>query len=217
VLKIALLCLSLVVPMGAIAEEASEISPAAVTTKASPAPVANKTKPAPVAKKTNPQLVLKTSEGDLTVVLFADKAPLTVENFLSYVDSGFYNGTIFHRVIPNFMIQAGGFTPDMQEKDTQDTVANESKNRLHNTRGTLAMARTSNPDSASSQFFINQRSNLQLDWAPGRPGYTVFGEVVLGMNVVDFIATAPTGKSGRFGDVPKKPILIKEIVRKKSK
>lgn len=161
----------------------------------------------------NPQVVIKTSEGDITLRLFRDKAPLTVDNFLAYVDAGFYNGTIFHRVIPNFMIQGGGFLPDMTQKATNDPVPNESRNRLHNTRGTIAMARTSDPDSATAQFFINQRNNLTLDWAPGRAGYTVFGEVILGMDIVDFIATAPTGQTGPFGDVPIEPILIKEVVR----
>lgn len=167
----------------------------------------------PVSAPANPIVIMKTSEGDITIALNAKKAPITVANFLEYVDSGFYNGTIFHRVIPNFMIQAGGFTPDMSEKATRAPIVNESRNRLHNTRGTIAMARTNDPDSATSQFFINQRSNLRLDWAPGRPGYTVFGEVVAGIDVVDFIATAPTGMAGRYSDVPKKPIFINEIVR----
>ena len=161
----------------------------------------------------NPQVVIRTSEGDITMVLFADKAPVTVENFLSYVDSGFYAGTIFHRVIPNFMIQGGGFTQDMSQKATEDPIVNESKNRLHNTRGTIAMARTNDPDSATSQFFINQRSNLRLDWAPGRDGYTVFGEVIQGMDIVDFIATAPTTNVGRMADVPEKAIVIKSVDR----
>jgi cyclophilin family peptidyl-prolyl cis-trans isomerase len=161
----------------------------------------------------DPLVVIRTSEGDITLRLFPDKAPVTVENFLRYVDEGFYNGTIFHRVIQDFMIQGGGFLPDMTEKANGDPIVNESKNRLHNNRGTIAMARTSDPDSATSQFFINQRNNLRLDWAPGRDGYTVFGEVVTGMNVVDFIATAPTGQVGGFGDVPLEPIVITEIVR----
>lgn len=175
--------------------------------------------PAAIAEESslpNPQVVIKTSEGDITLRLFRDKAPLTVDNFLAYVDAGFYNGTIFHRVIPNFMIQGGGFLPDMTEKPTNDPVKNESKNRVHNTRGTIAMARTNDPDSATAQFFINQRNNLQLDWSPGGEGYTVFGEVVLGMSIVDFIATAPTGTVAMFGDVPLQPIIIKEIVRAKS-
>jgi cyclophilin family peptidyl-prolyl cis-trans isomerase len=162
---------------------------------------------------TNPRVVIKTSEGDITLQLFADKAPVSVANFLSYVDSGFYKGTIFHRVIPNFMVQAGGFEPNMVEKNTADPIANESKNRLHNTRGTVAMARTSDPDSATSQFFINQRSNLRLDWSPGNEGYTVFGEVIQGMDIVDFIATAPTGTAGGMSDVPKQPIIINDVVR----
>ncbi len=162
----------------------------------------------------NPEVIIKTSQGDIIVRLFRDKSPATVENFLAYVESGHYNGTIFHRVIPQFMIQGGGFTPQMQEKETGDPVANESKNRLHNTRGTLAMARTNDPDSATAQFFINHRNNLRLDWAPGRPGYTVFGEVVDGMAVVDYIAMVPTQKVGPYGDVPVEPIIIESIERK---
>lgn len=161
----------------------------------------------------NPQVIIRTSEGDITLQLFREKAPVTVENFLSYVDAGYFNGTIFHRVIPNFMIQGGGFLPDMTKKETNDPIVNESKNRLHNTRGTIAMARTNNPDSATAQFFINQRSNLQLDWTPTSMGYAVFGEVILGLDIVDFIATAPTGRSGGFSDVPQTPIMINEIVR----
>jgi cyclophilin family peptidyl-prolyl cis-trans isomerase len=185
-LKILLLCLSLLLPAVASAEE---------------------TAPA------NPRVVIKTSEGDITVQLYADKSPVTVANFLAYVDSGFYKDTIFHRVIPEFMIQGGGLGPDMKEKETRAPIVNESNNRLHNVRGTIAMARTNDPDSATAQFFINQRSNLSLDWAAGREGYTVFGEVIQGMDIVDFIATAPTGKVGGMGDVPQKAIVIKEIVR----
>ena len=164
---------------------------------------------------------LVTSAGDVTLKLYPEKSPVTVENFLSYVDSGFYNGTIFHRVISNFMVQGGGFTAEMTEKESGDPIINESRNKLHNIRGTIAMARTSDPDSATAQFFINQRSNLQLDWAPGKQGYTVFGEVVKGMGVVDFIATADTDtrlmstSAGQrpFQDVPVDAIVIKSIVR----
>ena len=159
----------------------------------------------------NPVVVIKTSEGSFTLRLFRDKAPLAVENFLAYVDDGFYNGTIFHRVIPDFMIQGGGMLPDMSEKETRGPIANESKNRLHNTRGTVAMARTNEPDSATSQFFINVRNNLSLDWAPGRDGYTVFGEVIDGMKIVDYIVTAPTGKKGNHQNVPIEPITIIEV------
>ncbi|MFV0276545.1 MAG: peptidylprolyl isomerase [Parahaliea sp.] len=162
----------------------------------------------------NPQVVIRTSQGDITLRLFRDKSPVTVENFLRYVETGFYSGTIFHRVIPNFMIQGGGMLPDLTEKETGEPIVNESKNRLHNVRGTIAMARTDDPDSAAAQFFINQRTNLSLDWAPGKPGYTVFGEVTDGMNVVDYIATAPVQSVGPMADVPVEPIFIREIVRK---
>lgn len=164
---------------------------------------------------------LVTSAGDITIRLYPEKSPVTVANFLAYVDSGFYNETIFHRVISNFMVQGGGFTTAMTEKESGEPIVNESRNKLHNIRGTIAMARTSEPDSATAQFFINQRSNLQLDWAPGKEGYTVFGEVVKGMDVVDFIATAETDtslmttSSGQrpFQDVPVEAIVIKNIVR----
>lgn len=175
----------------------------------SPALLAEEAAPEP-----HPQVVIKTNQGDITVKLNREKAPITVDNFLSYVDSGHYNGTIFHRVIPKFMIQGGGMLPDMTQKPVGDPIVNESKNRLHNVRGSIAMARTNDPDSATAQFFINQRSNLQLDWGPNKPGYTVFGEVTEGMKVVDFIATAPTGRVGGHGDVPEEAIIISEIVRK---
>lgn len=172
--------------------------------------------PAATAEETpqpDPQVVIKTSEGDITLRLFRDKAPITVANFLAYVDSGHYNGTIFHRVIPNFMIQGGGFLPDMTEKETGEPIVNESRNRLHNIRGTVAMARTADPDSAAAQFFINQRSNLRLDWMPGQEGYTVFGEVTDGMSVVDYMASSPVQTLNGHRDVPVEPILIQEIVR----
>ena len=173
----------------------------------------------------NPVVKLVTSAGDITIKLLPQKSPVTVENFLSYVDSGFYNGTIFHRVINKFMIQGGGFSADMAEKESGEPIVNESRNKLHNIRGSIAMARTSDPDSATAQFFINQRSNLQLDWAPGKQGYTVFGEVVDGMGVVDFIATAETDtalmktRQGErpFQDVPVTAIVIKEVKRIKDK
>ena len=122
------------------------------------------------ADDTNPKVLMKTTDGDITIELFADKSPITVENFLRYVDDGHFDGTVFHRVIPNFMIQGGGFTAELEEKPTHEPIVNESRNKLHNTRGTLAMARTSDPDSAAAQFFINQRSNLRLDWSPGKDG-----------------------------------------------
>ncbi len=162
----------------------------------------------------NPEVVIKTNYGDINLRLFRDKAPITVENFLNYVDSGHYNGTIFHRVIPQFMIQGGGFLPDMTKKETGEAIVNESKNKLHNTRGTIAMARTNHPDSATNQFFINQSTNLGLDWAPGKPGYTVFGEVTSGLDVVDFIVSSPTRKVGGMENVPIEAIIISEITRK---
>jgi cyclophilin family peptidyl-prolyl cis-trans isomerase len=163
----------------------------------------------------SPQVVIETNQGSITLRLFRDQAPATVENFLRYVDEGFYDGTIFHRVVSNFMIQGGGFLPDMSEKPTREPVVNESRNRLHNIRGTVAMARTSDPDSATAQFFINQRTNLRLDWTPGQPGYTVFGEVTDGMSVVDFLATAPVQEVAGHANVPVEPIVIKRISRKR--
>lgn len=161
----------------------------------------------------NPIVVLRTNSGDISLELYADKSPITVANFLSYVDSGHYDNTIFHRVISNFMIQGGGYTPDLVEKPTLDPIVNESRNRLHNLRGTIAMARTSDPDSASSQFFINHRNNLRLDWAPGRDGYTVFGEVIDGISTVDFIATAPTRPRGMHPNLPVDDIIILKAER----
>ena len=169
----------------------------------------------------NPKVLIQTTDGDITIELFADKSPITVENFLRYVDEGHYDGTVFHRVIPNFMIQGGGFTAGLEEKATHEPIVNESRNKLHNTRGTLAMARTSDPDSATAQFFINQRSNLRLDWSPGNDGYTVFGEVIEGMQVVDIIALSDTGPAQAmttrgpsvFQDVPVKPAVITSMSR----
>jgi cyclophilin family peptidyl-prolyl cis-trans isomerase len=160
----------------------------------------------------DPEVILRTSHGDITLRLFAEKAPITVENFLAYVDSGFYSGTIFHRVIPRFMVQGGGFNARMQEKTTRDPIKNEAKNRLHNERGTIAMARTNDPNSATAQFFINVRTNLRLDWSPGNDGYAVFGEVIDGMHVVDSMAIVQTGNFMGHQNVPLEPIVIKEAV-----
>jgi len=162
----------------------------------------------------NPEVVITTNLGTITVRLYRDKAPVTVENFLTYAKEGHYDGTIFHRVIPNFMIQGGGFTPEMEEKPTREPIVNESRNRLHHIRGSIAMARTSDPDSATAQFFINQRTNLRLDWQPGAPGYTVFGEVLDGMDVVDFIASSPVQQVGPHGNVPIEPVIIESVTRK---
>jgi len=167
------------------------------------------------ANSANPTAVLKTNHGEIRIELYADKAPVTVANFIQYARSGFYNGTIFHRVISHFMIQGGGLTPDMKEKDTVDPIVNESNNGLSNTRGTIAMARTTFPDSATSQFFINVQDNASLDFAPQgispKWGYAVFGKVTEGMDVVDDIRFVETGKVPPHSDVPKVPVLIESV------
>lgn len=168
------------------------------------------------AQEVNPVVIMETSEGTVTIELSPKEAPITVENFLKYVDSGYFNNLIFHRVIPSFMVQGGGFDDKMAEKGKQfPPIRNESLNGLANKRGTLAMARTSVPDSATAQFFVNLIDNDFLDGKPGRPGYAVFGHVTAGMEAIDKIAKAPTGNKGPHGDVPLKPIYIKSIVRKK--
>ncbi|PAU64176.1 peptidylprolyl isomerase [Pseudomonas indica] len=156
----------------------------------------------------NPHVLLTTSAGEIEIELEAEKAPVSVKNFLAYVDSGFYNGTIFHRVIPGFMIQGGGFDAEMQQKDTQAPIKNEADNGLHNVRGTLAMARTQSVNSATSQFFINHQDNAFLDHGSRDFGYAVFGKVVRGMDVVDQIAQVPTGNRGMFQNVPRQPVVI---------
>jgi peptidyl-prolyl cis-trans isomerase B (cyclophilin B) len=164
-----------------------------------------------MAEQTNPRVLLSTSHGDMTIELDAVKAPASTKNFLSYVSSGFYNGTIFHRVISNFMVQGGGFAADMSQKTTEPPIANEATNGLRNERGTLAMARTSNPESATSQFFINLVDNKFLNHTAQTPqgwGYAVFGKVTDGMAVVDAIAQVRTGSSGSHADVPVEPVII---------
>ena len=160
------------------------------------------------------QVVMETSKGEIVLELHPDKAPLTVKNFLNYVDAGFYNGTIFHRVIPGFMIQGGGFTQDMAKKPTKAPIKNEADNGLKNDRGTIAMARTPNPHSASSQFFINTVDNAFLNYKDQTTsgwGYTVFGNVIKGMDVVDAISKVKTVTQGGFRDVPKTPVEIKTV------
>lgn len=160
----------------------------------------------------NPVVLLETSMGSIKVKLHPDKAPVTVENFLRYVKEGHYDGLIFHRVIGNFMIQGGGFTPEMQEKrPAYPPIRNEAGNGLSNDRGTIAMARTNVVDSATAQFFINTVNNDFLNHADETPrgfGYAVFGEVVEGLDVVDKIRNVPTGRVGMFQDVPKEPVTI---------
>ena len=159
-----------------------------------------------------PRVKLATSAGDIVLELYPDKAPKTVENFLQYVRDKHYDGTIFHRVIDNFMIQGGGFGAAMAEKKTRAPVAHEGREAfgkgLRNQVGTVAMARTNDPDSATAQFFINLRDNAFLDPTLQQPGYTVFGKVVSGMDVVNKIKTVPTGRSGMHDDVPTTPVLI---------
>lgn len=157
----------------------------------------------------NPVVEMQTSEGTILIELYPEKAPTTVANFLEYVKSGFYNGTIFHRVIDGFMIQGGGFTPDMKEKPNRPPITNEAKNGLRNAAGTIAMARTSDPHSAASQFYINLVNNAPLDY-PSRDGwgYAVFGKITQGMEVVNKIGQVPTGMAGPYQNVPLKPVLI---------
>ncbi|WP_227718313.1 peptidylprolyl isomerase [Microbulbifer sp. Q7] len=169
-----------------------------------------------LAISNNPRVELETDLGTIELVLYADKAPETVNNFLTYVESGFYDGTIFHRVIPGFMAQGGGFTFDFQEKPTRDPVINESNNGLSNERGTISMARTNDPDSATAQFFINLVGNSRLDGSPDKPGYTVFGKVLLGMSVVQQIAAEPRGQHKAFRDAPNTPVRILKAKRKDS-
>lgn len=162
----------------------------------------------------NPLVVLNTSLGDIVLELDAAKAPITVENFLGYVDAGFFDGTIFHRVIANFMIQGGGFTETMEQKKTRPPISNESTNGLHNEAGTIAMARTSDPNSATAQFFINLKSNDFLNNGARDVGYAVFGRVVGGMDIVTKIGAVPTGNKSGMQDVPIKPVVILSAKRK---
>jgi cyclophilin family peptidyl-prolyl cis-trans isomerase len=175
-----------------------------------------KTKGGGMTATANPTVVIDTSLGTITLELFDDKAPESVKNFLKYVDDGFYDGTIFHRVINGFMIQGGGFTAEMKQKDTRPPVKNEAKPDVKNLRGTIAMARTNDPDSATAQFFINVKDNSTLDRRSEAPGgYTVFGKVVDGMAVVDKIKAVKTTSRGMYEDVPEAPVLIKSAKRKK--
>ena len=156
-------------------------------------------------------ITIKTNHGDIKVELFDDKAPITCENFRQYIADGFFDGTIFHRVIPNFMIQGGGMDADMSQKQTRAAIKNEADNGESNRRGTLAMARTQQVDSATAQFFINLRDNDFLDHGTRDFGYAVFGKVVDGMDVVDAIAAVPTGNKGGHQDVPVETVTIVEV------
>jgi peptidyl-prolyl cis-trans isomerase A (cyclophilin A)/peptidyl-prolyl cis-trans isomerase B (cyclophilin B) len=166
------------------------------------------------ATAANPEVELKTNMGMITLELYADKAPKTVENFVQYVKDGHFKGTIFHRVINGFMVQGGGFTADFAQKKTRAPIPNEANNGLKNDLGTIAMARTSDPQSATAQFFINHKNNDFLNYSSPTPqgwGYTVFGKVVKGMDIVNKIASLETGPMGPFqSDVPRKPVIIED-------
>jgi peptidyl-prolyl cis-trans isomerase B (cyclophilin B) len=178
-------------------------------------------KPDTAAQAVGPKhqrVAIKTNKGDIEIELYADKAPKTVENFLKYVDDGFYKGTIFHRVIKDFMVQGGGYDAELQRKPTRDPIPNEANNGLRNETGTVAMARTSQPHSATSQFFINVKDNKFLDFTAETPqgwGYAVFGRVVAGMDVVTAIEQSPTtDKDNAFRDLPETAVVIETIARK---
>ncbi len=160
---------------------------------------------------------VKTSLGSFKIEVYPDKAPKTVENFLKYVDDKFYDGTIFHRVIADFMIQGGGFDKNMVKKETREPITNEAKGAMSNAKGTVAMARTSDPNSATAQFFVNVKDNKRLDYSggPGGDGYCAFGKVVAGMDVVEKIKAVPTGQSADMGDVPTTPVVIESVRRVK--
>jgi len=165
---------------------------------------------------TSCRVIMDTSKGSFTVELFEEEAPITTENFLRYVDEGFYDGTQFHRVIEQFVIQGGGFTASMERKETHPPIKNEADNGLKNKRGTLSMARLPQPDSATSQFFINVEDNENLDHVPGVPsqfGYAVFAEVVEGMDVVDQIRRVETTNKGQYQDVPVEPVILRSARR----
>ncbi len=173
--------------------------------------------PAPTPAPGNPVVVVSTSMGDITLELFKDRAPISVENFLQYVAEGFYEGTVFHRVKPGYVAQGGGYTAEMVEKSTRPPILNEATNGLTNTRGTVAMARTRALRSGTSQFYINLADNSALDhrgYGPEDFGYAVFGRVLSGMDVVDQIAKAPTATAGPHDDVPVTPIIIKKVTLK---
>ena len=165
----------------------------------------------------NPVVVMDTSHGKISIELFAEKAPITVKNFLQYTDDKFYDGTIFHRVIADFMIQGGGFEAgqlDREKKKTRDPIKNEAGNGVANERGTIAMARTDDPDSATAQFFINVKDNDFLNRAGNKAGYAVFGKVVSGMDIVDKIRQVETGRRAGQKDVPTQDVVIRSVRRK---
>jgi peptidyl-prolyl cis-trans isomerase A (cyclophilin A)/peptidyl-prolyl cis-trans isomerase B (cyclophilin B) len=172
-------------------------------------PAALAATPTPAPPPAGPVVSPVTSLGEIRIALRPDKAPLTVDNFLKYVKAGHYTGTVFHRVIPGFMVQGGGMDATMKEKPTRPPVRNEAKDGLRNRRGTVAMARTNDPHSATAQFFVNVKDNHALDFGIRGAGYTVFGDVIQGMDVVDRIVAVPTGTRGGHENVPVTPVVIK--------
>jgi cyclophilin family peptidyl-prolyl cis-trans isomerase len=188
------------------------LAAALLTSSYAAEPPAESSKPAATAASTQVQVV--TSLGNFTIELNSERAPLTVAQFLKYVDQGFYSGTIFHRAIPNFVIQGGGYDPDYKLKGAPTKVVNESGNGLSNTRGTVGLARPSEPHAGDVQFYVNLADNAALDPNQNRWGYAVFGKVVQGMDVADRISTVPTGAKGPFKeDAPTKPVIIERIER----
>ena len=181
----------------------------AVTLAAGAAPASQ----APVPPRKHPQILIETAKGDIKIELFADQAPRTVENFLRYVDKGFFDDTIFHRVIRNFVVQGGGFTPELELKPVHDAIKIELHRNLPNVRGTVAMARNDERNSATSQFVINLKDNDKLDRKAASVGYTVFGQVIEGMEVVDRISNVQTSRRGYMDDVPILPVFVESIRR----
>jgi peptidyl-prolyl cis-trans isomerase A (cyclophilin A) len=192
------------------------LAQAAAPAPAAPAPAAPQPPPGTRPGHTGPYVAFEVAQGrtvlgTITLALDSQKAPLSVENFMAYVRSGHYEGTTFHRVMPGFMVQGGGYTPEMEEKPTRPPIQNEAKNGLRNSRGTVAMARLDNPNSATSQFFVNLRDNHRLDFGISGAGYAVFGEVVEGMDVVDRIAMIPTTTRGPHENVPQTSVVIRRV------
>jgi peptidyl-prolyl cis-trans isomerase B (cyclophilin B) len=223
-MKKALVALLLLLLAGCSDEQAARTETAAgdksaasiesLTAPPAPAQTEAVVPPTPVPATQQPRVLIETTMGDISLELFPEKSPKTVENFLQYVDEGFYDGSIFHRVIDGFMIQGGGFDQDYNRRETRDAVLNEADNGLRNERGTIAMARTGDPHSATAQFFINHSDNPALDHRNKGAGwgYAVFGKVIDGMDVVDAIATTQTGPGGPFGqDAPREMVVIKQI------